>query len=92
MREHTCVACTRPFASRIDFAAGRGPKRCIPCRATYPDAYDGRKQSLYMDEGTRLEMRVIARAHGRSVSWVAREAWRLARDRIRLLSRDRVGG
>lgn len=85
MRQHQCVTCSRSFSTTINFAEGKGPKRCVRCRADYPDAYDGRKQTLHLEVEMCRELRELARKHERPVSWIFRLAWTMARDRMREL-------
>ena len=51
----------------------------------------GRKQSLYFPDGVLEEIEGQARRLQRTVSWVVRKAWELAREEIKAKYPDRPG-
>ena len=53
-------------------------------------ASDKRKQSLYFPADMLDELHAEARRLDRSLSWVAQQAWKLSRERIRALPSHEV--
>ena len=51
---------------------------------------DKRKQSLYFDTEMIEEIQAEALRQDRSVSWIVQQAWKIARDKIKLLPDPRA--